>query len=107
MEKPNKAVFSLDTFHVTNWDIKSQPVAVLNEASTLHERVAHCWGMAMDMLDICGLLNESESTDVARVSGLMHGRLTPLVELLHLIGSDTYQASLASSKAIRQGAGNE
>ena len=99
--------FSLDPHHGQNWDVEARPVAILNEASTLHERVSHCWSLAFDLLETCDLFNEGQPTDTKRFAGLLHGRLKPLVDLLDLIGTDTHQASLASSKAIRQGAGNE
>lgn len=77
MEKPIKAAFSLDTFRTQNWDIKAQPASILNQSSTLHERVAYCWGMAIDMLEICELLNVSESVEVARVSVKVRRRCQP------------------------------
>lgn len=79
----------LDSRHNDNWNVDAAPVAILNEASTLHERIAYCWDLAYQLQDLSMFLNESENSDVARVSGLFTRQLLPLVEMLNHLGSNT------------------
>ena len=89
MENTSTALLRLDESHNTNWKVCAQPVAILNEDSTLHERIAYCWGLAEALNELSVLLNESAASDVARVSGLYYNRLQPLVAMLERLGSDT------------------
>lgn len=89
MEITSTAPLRLDAGHNANWCVYAKPVAILNEASTLHERVAFCWGLANGLLDLSSFLNEHQSSDVARVSGLFFNQISPLVAMLERLGSDT------------------
>lgn len=90
MKETSNALVRLDTGRNTNWRINAQPVAILNEASTPHERVAYCWGLSTDLLDLSSILIEHQSPEVARTSGLFFNQLTVLVDVLNRLGSDTY-----------------
>lgn len=92
MKSTSISPIRLDAGHNKNWRVGAKPVAILNEASTQHERVAFCWGVANGLLDLCSFLNEHQSSDVARVSGLFFDQLTPLVGMLERVGSDTFEA---------------
>ena len=90
MESTSKAPLRLDEGHNLNWKIHAKPVAILNEDSTLHERVAYSWGLATSLEELSLLLTESSVTDVARSAGLFFNRLQPLVAMLERLGSDTW-----------------
>ena len=89
MENASPTPLRLDEGHNQNWKVDARPVAILNEDSTLHERIAYCWGLAESLNELTVLLNESAASDVARVSGLYYNRLQPLVAMLERLGSDT------------------
>ena len=78
----------LDTLHPSNW-VKTGPVAVLNPASTLHERIAFSWGLAQDLLDMTELLMESSDDGISRAASHYFTRLTPLVAMLDSLGDCT------------------
>jgi hypothetical protein len=78
----------LDTLHCSNW-VKAGPVAVLNPASTLHERIAFSWGLAEDLLDMTELLMESSDDGISRAASHYFTRLTPLVAMLDSLGDCT------------------
>ena len=89
MSNTSTTPLRLDEGNNLNWKVDAKPVAILNEDSTLHERVAYCWGLASSLDDLSMLLNESSVPDVARISGLFYYRLQPLVAMLERLGSDT------------------
>jgi hypothetical protein len=88
MTKASNAL-RLDAGHNTNWNLNAQPVAILNEASTLHERIAYCWGLSNDLLSLSAFLNEHQSSDVARVSGLFFNQIMLLTDMLHHMGQES------------------
>ena len=92
MKNPSVSPLRLDAGHSKYWRCGAKPVAILNEASTEHERIAFCWGVANGLLDLCSFLNEHKSAEVVRVSGLFYDQLTPLVGMLERLGSDTAEA---------------
>ena len=63
---------------------------ILNESSTLHERVAYCHGLAYGIQKVAELLYESDSEGVARAAGFFFSQIEPLVAMLERMGSDTY-----------------
>lgn len=87
--KPTRAPFRLDSGMSSNWDVNAQPVAILNEASTLHERVAYCWGLAHDLAELSSVLIEHQSPGVNRTSGLFFNQITLLTDVLDRLGNDT------------------
>ncbi|CAM3757230.1 hypothetical protein [Polaromonas hydrogenivorans] len=89
MKSTSIAPLRLDARNNTNWNIDAQPVAILNEASTLHERLAYCWGLARGIEDLSELLCGSKSEDVARTSGFFTNQIAPLVAMLERMAADT------------------
>jgi hypothetical protein len=88
MSKSSNAL-RLDSWSSTNWNVDAQPVAILNEASTLHERIAYCWGLSNDLLDLSAFLNEHQSSEISRVSGLFFDRISVLTDMLDHLGDET------------------
>lgn len=91
MKKRNEKAMGLDGVNVRNWDGSAQPVAVLNEMSTLHERVAFCWGLSRQLYDLTTIFGEASEPDseAARLSNLLAQQLRPLVAMLDRLGLDT------------------
>ena len=98
MKNTSTAPLRLDAGHNTNWQIDAQPVAILNEVSTLHERIAYCWGLANAMHDLACFLSESECSDVRRVSGMFVNQTAPLLSMLENLGSETNMAEFRGSQ---------
>lgn len=89
MKSTSIAPLRLDARNNTNWNSSAQPVAILNEASTLHERVAYCYGLANGIHELSMILCESQSVDMARIAGFFTNQIAPLVEMLERMGADT------------------
>lgn len=100
MESTSTAPLRLDAGYSANWKPSAGPVAILNEASTLHERVAYCWGLAAHLQELSNLFHEHRSSDIARVSGLFYDQITPLVDMLHRLGDDTRLIEHREAKKI-------
>ena len=79
----------LDAGHNFNWNIDAAPVAVLNETSTLHDRIAYCWGVAERIHELTGFFMESNSPEVRRIGSMLHCHADPLVAVLERLGDDT------------------
>lgn len=90
----------LDSGHSGNWNCDAGPVAILNDASTLHERVAYCWGIANDIQGLAELFTlQRENTDLARVCGVFMNQLRPLVAMLEHMGSSTHRSDQTGGEA--------
>ena len=90
MENTSTALIRLDAGQNDNWCTDAGPVAVLNLASTLHERIAYCWGAASDLQQLSELLvNQGSSSEVDRLACLFLNQLKPLVGMLECLGTDT------------------
>ena len=85
----NHEPLRLDAFHNQNWRVDAQPVAVLNEASTTHERIAYCWGQANQISEIAHMLGTSSDADLRRCGGLLHLLSTPLTAMLDHLADTT------------------
>lgn len=83
------APLRLDAWNNNNWNIDAKPVAILNETSTLHERLAYCHGVASDIQNLAELLYDSNSDGVARAAGFFFSQIVPLVAMLERLGADT------------------
>lgn len=92
MKNPCIAPLCLDAWSTNNWHFDAQSVAILNEASTLHERVAYCHGLAHGLQKVAELLYENDSEGVASAAGFFYSQITPLVAMLERMGADTYVA---------------
>lgn len=98
MGKASNALMRLDSGMGTNWKIDAQPVAILNEASTQHERIAYCWSLARDLLELSSVLLEHQSPEVARTACMFYNQATLLVAVLERLGSDTYSDEKAKAQ---------
>lgn len=81
-----------------NWDgTDSTPVAVLNAESTLHDRIAYCYGLSEIIAHLADFCRFDDNADVQRVGVLLHHQIKPLVEVLHVIGSSTHPKKIGES----------
>jgi len=83
------ALVRLDAHQSDNWISSTTPVAILNTESTLHERVAYCWGLATQLHVLSDLLAQHENPEIQQVAAQYGFQLIPLMATLHKIGSDT------------------
>ena len=79
----------LDGLQNTNWQAHAQPVAILNEASTLHERIAYCWGLSSQVKELMLLFVSSEDENMRMAGSLLSTQALALNAMLHRLGSDT------------------
>lgn len=80
-----------------NWDGPSAaPVAILNTDSTLHERIAYCYGMSEMIGNLADLCRFDDNADVQRVGALLNHQIKPLIEVLHVIGSSTHPDNIGA-----------
>ena len=88
-DTPPPSPVRLDAFQSDNWTSSTTPVAILNPESTLHERVAYCWGLANQLHVLSDFLVQHESREIQQVAALFGSQLKPLVTILNKLGSDT------------------
>lgn len=89
----------LDAFHNQNWRVDAAAVAILNEASTHHEKIAYCWGLADQLHGLAMFLAVNDNESVRRMSSLFLCHLTPLVCVLERLGTDSaYPAPVGGSE---------
>jgi hypothetical protein len=79
----------LDAFTNTNWNIDAAPVAVFNHATTLHDRLAYCWGLASRLSDVIQFLSVHPDSELQRIAMLLECHASPLVAVLDLMASET------------------
>jgi hypothetical protein len=79
----------LDAFQSNNWTSSTTPVAILNTQSTLHERIAYCWGLANQLHVLSDFLAQHENPEIQQAAVLFGSQLQPLVTMLKKLGSDT------------------
>lgn len=72
----------------SNWDLEAGPVAILNPAATLHERIAYCWGLAAHLEAIANL-SAASAEPAHSLQGLLLVHLEPLLAVLENLGSET------------------
>lgn len=80
--------FGLTNFRHSNW-LGDVPVAILNEASSMHDRIAFCWAAAEHLRAIAGQFTLSSNEDVSEVGSIFLSELEPLTSLLNRLGEDT------------------
>ena len=81
-----------------NWDgVDATPVAILNTDSTLHERIAYCYGMGEMVANLADLCRFDDNADIQRVGALLHHQIKPLMEVLHVIGCSTHPNKIGAS----------
>ena len=89
MKNTNVEPLRLDAFHNQNWEISSGPVAVLNEVSSTHERIAFCWGLSAQIQTIAHIISTSDDVSLWRFGQLLNSFSTPLEKMLERLGNDT------------------
>ena len=89
MEKSSSEPLRLDAFHNQNWNASAGPVAFLNEASTMHERIAYCWGLSSQIGTVAHILSTSEDANFWRYGQLLDSFSIPLVAMLERLAGDT------------------
>lgn len=99
MKSPSITPLRLDSSYSKNWNPYAESAVVLNEASTLHERVAYCYGLAHHLQEISSLLLAHSSPEVARVAGLFFDQVMPLMGTLERVGADTALLELSGGSA--------
>jgi len=80
-----------------NWGNEGRPVAILNPNSTMHERIAFCWQAVEAISNLADLLRFDDNDDIQRVGVILRQQVTPLLNVLHVIGSDTHPDKIGSA----------
>ena len=89
MNEITSVMIGLDAHHNENWSGSTTPVTILNTESTLHDRIAHCWGLANQLHVLSELLAEHENREIQQVAALFGSQLKPLEAMLDKMGNDT------------------
>jgi hypothetical protein len=84
----------LDAAHNQNWNVDAGPVAVLNEASTAHERIAYCWGLANQIKGFALILSSTRDSDIHVYGEILSSFAGPLEAMLDRLGDDTREAAI-------------
>ena len=79
----------LDAATNTNWQLDAAPVAVLNPDSTLHGRLAYCWGLASRLDDITHFLSVHTDPEYWRIAMLLESHVSPLIAVLGGLAEST------------------
>lgn len=79
----------LDALVNTNWSLDAAPVAVFNHATTLHDRLAYCWGLASRVNDLTHVLSVHPDSELQRIAMLLECHISPLVAVLDLMAAET------------------
>ena len=79
----------LDAYQNDNWTSSEIPVAILNTESTLHDRIAYCWGLANHLHVLSDFLCNHDNAEIRQVAALFGCQLMPLEVMLHKMGDDT------------------
>lgn len=90
--RPFIPTYNVDTHHVNNWLTDSPPATIINPESTLHARIAWCWGVASELEEIAALLANHIEDSERTVGGIFSTKLLPLVAMLEHLGTVTAKA---------------
>ena len=88
VEPPPKQVPLSDGMN-TNWDGNAAPVAVLNHASSIHDRVAYAWELACALNQLSDLFEDSSDPSLQRAGSMVAMHIRPLVTVLDQLGNQT------------------
>ena len=97
MTEKSSVLIRLDAYLSANWTSSEIPVAILNIESTLHDRIAYCWGVTNQLHVLSDFLCEHDNTDIRQLAALFGCQLQPLKVVLQQLGNDT-QPSEPSGK---------
>lgn len=90
-----QAPLALNAAQGGNWKFKHAPVAVMNEATTHHERIAYCYDLAIRVCTLVDLMQASDDGDLQRFGALLNVFSDPLARLLDRAGGDSYKLEKA------------
>jgi hypothetical protein len=86
---PSNAPLRLDSGQNSNFDGHAAPVAILNDASTLHERLAYLWGLVDQLAGIVNIMAQHNNQDVSCAANSLHWHIQPMASLLERMADDT------------------
>lgn len=89
MTEKKQTVVQLNDHMALNWKTDAGPVAVLNLDSTLHERIAYCFGLVSHLDVLAELGTDSKDSDVSSFASLISSALVPLLATLRNLGDET------------------
>ena len=84
-----KKPVSLDSGRCGNWHVDTKPVAVLNDAASLHERIAYCWGMVNSFRTMVGLLMDHRDETMSELADVLWRESARLEVMLEQLGGET------------------
>jgi hypothetical protein len=79
----------LDSGQNGNWNARAAPVAILNDASTLHERLAYLWGLVDQLAGIVNIMTQHNNQDVSCAANSLYWHIQPMASLLGRMADDT------------------
>lgn len=87
----------LNSVNVCNWNQNAGPVVILNEQSTVHERVAYCYSQ-IGMLEtlLVALANHTDD-EVRSLAEMVEHFTYPVFLVLETIGDITHKETLATT----------
>ncbi len=101
MTEKNSEMVRLDAYQTDNWTSSEVPVAILNTESTLHHRIAYCWGLANQLRILSDFLTQHEDPEIQQVTALFGCQLMPLETMLKKMGYDTQPGEGSKPKAVK------
>ncbi|MCB8747646.1 hypothetical protein LHU53_12095 [Rhodoferax sp. U2-2l] len=90
----------LDACCNDNWRGESAPpVAILNPETTLHDRIAYCWGLGAQIEELSMLLLDTPADSAqSRIGTLLKHNIDPLMAVLHELGCSTLPNKFGGAK---------
>lgn len=79
--------FGLMNFRQENMGLRA-PVAILNEASTQHERIAYCWAIVTNARDIAKLMSPNDG-EAGTLADIFLTELEPVCALLERMAAES------------------
>ena len=87
MSKAN--ILRLDSGQNCNWNGDAAPVAVLNERSTLHDRLAYLHGLTDQLSSLATILGHHKLCEVTDVASVIFWHVQPMAALLEHMAEET------------------
>ena len=87
-----KEPVSLTSLKNSNWRLNVRPAAVLNNATSVHDKVAYCWAAVRSYRQLASLLLHSEDEEVSALADVFWQDSASLETLLELLGAETARA---------------
>jgi hypothetical protein len=92
MVDKKQQIVQLNDHMALNWHSDAGPVAILNLTSTVHERVAYCYGLVAHLDVLADLGTDSSDSNVSSFANLISSALVPLLATLENLGDETCAA---------------